>query len=36
MASSQEAAKVADVQAVPSALAGHVLASGTLTGTRTT
>lgn len=28
--------KVADVQAVPSALAGHVLASGTLTGTRTT
>lgn len=28
--------KVADMQAVPSALAGHVLASGTLTGTRTT
>jgi hypothetical protein len=28
--------QVADLQAVPSALAGHVLASGTLTGTRTT
>lgn len=28
--------KVAGMQAVPSALAGHVLASGTLTGTRTT
>jgi phosphatidylethanolamine-binding protein (PEBP) family uncharacterized protein len=28
--------KVAGIQAVPSALAGHVLASGTLTGTRTT
>ncbi|OIJ64065.1 YbhB/YbcL family Raf kinase inhibitor-like protein [Streptomyces mangrovisoli] len=27
--------KVADMQAVPAALAGHVLASGTLTGTRT-
>ncbi|UOZ02855.1 YbhB/YbcL family Raf kinase inhibitor-like protein [Amycolatopsis sp. WQ 127309] len=27
---------VADAQAVPAALAGHVLASGTLTGTRTT
>jgi phosphatidylethanolamine-binding protein (PEBP) family uncharacterized protein len=26
---------VADMQAVPSALAGHVLASGTLTGART-
>ncbi|MFJ1766992.1 YbhB/YbcL family Raf kinase inhibitor-like protein [Amycolatopsis sp. NPDC088138] len=28
--------EVADTQAVPSVLAGHVLASGTLTGTRTT